>query len=480
MKSPSFINVILMVLFVSSASCICARGQEISYSIPLGDNIQTTNFDIVGMCQNNLLIYKSSFNDHNMALYDDSMHIIDQVPLKFLPKEVNQEDFITFPNKVLMVYQYTFKRDIYCDAVMLGKDAQPLSKPVNLDKTIHPEEVLGDKAYGVIYSPDRDKIMIFEILAKEGQLKYKIRTSLYDNDMSILYRGMVELPYTVSNGRPFQFQLGNNGNVYFLMGNKTNPSDAYYQSLSIYCKPAMQDTLLTDSLPSGGNLYRTTPILKTDAFHREIWVSSFAFNNKTRDVDRLVILNYREGDLELLNKRTILLTDSIKKSIENKSEGVRETFDDYHLNHLIIDRDKNVLLVGEEKYTDANGFVHYNSLILFSIDSSGQLTNIQKIKKDQGNDLSADFASYLMVNTGLALHFLMNKSHKVFRFLNNYRYLLTDYRYSADQKLELMPTMRGLANKYVWAPRYGKQVGRNEAVIPCTLGSSLFFAKITY
>jgi hypothetical protein len=74
----------------------------------------------------------------------------------------------------------------------------------------------------------------------------------------------------------------------------------------------------------------------------------------------------------------------------------------------------------------------------------------------------------------------MNKSHRIFRFLNNYLYLLADYRYSASHQLKEMPVMRGLDNKKRWAPRYGMQVSRNEVVVPCVMGSLLLFGKITY
>lgn len=479
-KIDRFIHIAILVLLVLAAGNINACGQEIEYSIPLGDNIQTTSFDIVGYCQDRLMIFKSSFNNYYMALYNDSMNIIDQVPLQFLPKETIEEDFVDLDNKVLMVYQYRHKKDIYCEAVMLDGKAGVLAKPFLIDKTIHPEEVFGDKAYAVIHSNDKSRIMVFEMMTKEDSLLYHIRTFLYDSAMNVLNRGLVDLPFVVAGQKPVSFQVADNGSLYFLMGNETNPSDPYYQRLRVYYKPAGRNILLSNTISSGGHLLKSGPVLKIDELHQKLWVGAFGYDTRLRNVDRLMLWNFGMDSLKLLKCDTIFLTDSLRRDMESKSEGVRETFNDYQLNHLVVDKDENILLIAEEKYTDANNVTHHNDMALFGINASGQLTGIQEITKDQGNDLSSVYASYMMVNTGHALHFLMNKSHRVFRFLNNYRYLLTDYRYGDNQKLMQMPTMRGLANKYLWAPRYGVQISRNEVVIPCTIGSNLLFAKITY
>ncbi|MGH2645641.1 MAG: hypothetical protein ACRDE2_16950, partial [Chitinophagaceae bacterium] len=368
-------------------------------SIPLGDNIQTTTFNIIGYCRNNLLIFKASYNDHNIALYNDSMGIIDQVPLKFLPKETVEEDFVNLHDKVIMFYQYTRKRDIYCEAVQLNENAEPLSKPVLIDKTIHPEEVFGDKAYAIIHSDDKSKIMIYELLGKTDSLIYHLHTFLYDTTIHILNRGSVDLSYVVSDEKPVRFRLADNGGLYFLMGSKTSSSDPYYQKLKIYYKPPGMDTLLSDTIPSKGHLIESPPLLKIDEVHKKVWVTAFGYDKKLHNVDRIMLWNFDMDSIKPLKYNTILLTDSIRKDMESKDEGLRETFDDYNLHQLVIDNDENALLIAEEKYTDINNITHHNDLAFFGISPSCQLTSVQKIKKDQGNDLASVYASYMMINT---------------------------------------------------------------------------------
>ena len=102
------------------------------------------------------------------------------------------------------------------------------------------------------------------------------------------------------------------------------------------------------------------------------------------------------------------------------------------------------------------------------------------MSKQQGPEMEPPYVSFLMVNTDHTLHFLINKYHRIFRFLNNFRYILTDYRYGPDHTLKEMPLFRGLDNKIRWAPRYGRQVSREKVVIPCVSGQGLVFAMIDY
>lgn len=478
-KDSLFTN-ITIVLFVLLSVHPAARAQQVEYSTPLGDNIRSTSFDIVGRCKNHLLIYKKSYGDYIMALYDERLKIIDQVPMKFLPPEITQEDFINLSNKVFMVYQYRHKRDIYCKAVMLDQDARPLAGPLLIDKTEHPGEIVGDNAYITVHSEDKNRIMVLEVLKKEDSLLYSIRTFLYDSSMQLLRRGSVTLPYGHEGDRPEAFCLSDKGGLYFILGNSAYDGDPYYQRVSVYYKAPYSRTLLSGSLPLEGHLPNTSLLLKIDNPHQSLRVSALQYDSKRRDIDRLSILNFGLDSLRLLQGTTVMLTDSLKTIMQGKNEGLRQTFNDYVLSDMVVDRAGNALLIAEEKFMEAGGATHRDNLALFELDPKGDLLQLLKIKKQQGDDLAATFASYLLVNTGGALHLLMNKSHRIFRFLNNYLYLLADYRYSASHQLKEMPVMRGLDNKKRWAPRYGMQVSRNEVVIPCVMGSLLLFGKISY
>lgn len=477
MKCGSLIR-LLAALSLALAAPSRGRCQQIRYSIPLGDNIRFTDFDIVGRCGSHLLIYKSSFGDHTIGLYDDDMKIQDQVPLKFLPHDVLQEDFVNLGHRVIMIYQYRRRHDLYCKAVSLDQNARPLSRPRLLARTGNADQ--REASYGIVRSEDKSKIMVVEVLRNQDSMLYRIRTLLADTGLHVLSRGTVQFPFTGTASKPGAFRLDNDGSLYFIMGERSYANDNYYQALTLYCKPPFSPALRSDSILLGGHLPDTSVLVRIDNAHRNVWVAALQYNHRQRDIDRLVVSRFDCGALGLQRYATVLLTDSLQKIMQGDNERPGGTFDDYMLSRMVIDRQQNALVIAEEKFTDLQNVDHYGNIGLFELNAEGKLLKLTKIKKDQGGDLTSTFASFLLVNSGAELHLLMNKPHRIFRFLNNYVYLLTDYRYGPDHTLAQMPVMRGLDNKKRWAPRYGSQISRNQVVIPCVSGSSLLFGKITY
>jgi hypothetical protein len=470
----------LIPLLAVASLALPSRGrcQQIRYSIPLGDNIRSTDFDIVGRCGGQLLIYKSSFGNHIMGLYDDDMKIQDQVPLKFLPHDVLQEDFVNLGHRVIMIYQYRRRRDLYCKAVSLDAGARTLSRPRLLARTGHADQA--EASYAVVHSEDKSRIMVLEVLRNEDSMLYRIRTLLVDTNLHVLSHGNVQFPFTGAASKPGDFRLEGDGSLYFVMGGRRYATDNYYQTLTLYCKAPFASTLHSDSIPLDGHLPDTSLLVKIDNQHRNIWVAALQYGRRQKDIDRLVVSRFSCGTLSLQHSATVPLTDSLQKIMQGDNEGPNGTFDDYVLSRMVIDRQQNALVIAEEKFTDLQNVDHYDNVGLFELDREGKLLKLTKIKKDQGGDLASTFASFLLVNSGGELHLLMNKPHRIFRFLNNYVYLLTDYRYGPDHTLTQMPVMRGLDNKRRWAPRFGSQISRDEVVIPCVSGSSLLFGKITY
>lgn len=455
-------------------------GQQIFYSDRKGDNIQSTSFDIIGKYEKDLLIYKKSFDDHIIEVYDPQMELINKVPLDFLPENVKTVDFIGLPHAILTVYQYTRKRDIYCEAVLLDSQAHPIEKPVQIDKTIHPFRVVGDKTYAFIASEDKSKLLIFKIIQNEDSSLFQLHTFLFDSALHLLHKGMARLPYASSDQKLEEGILSNKGDFYFLFGPKSYTYDPYYQKLNIYYKPALENKLYTDTIPFEGHLPYVNLLMAADQDRKILWVNTFNYGPKLHHLNYLCTFQFDFDSLRLLNKTCNLLNDSLRHELQEKRKNLKQAFDNFHIRQLVINKNGGALLVAEKSFTDANDQQHYGDLGFFDLDADGGLLRVQKIKKDQGPDLGGTFDSFLMINSGQELHFLFNKSHRVFRFLNNQIYLLRDYSYGAGHELKEMPVMRKLDNKYHWAPRYGKQVSRTEVIIPCVLGRSLFFGKILY
>lgn len=468
-----------MVVAIMGLATGQIHAQQIAYSIGMNDNIRTTTFDIIGACGDHLMIYKKSFNDHAIALYDRDMKVLDIIPLGFLPKEVKGTSFVNLGDKIMMIYEYARRRHLYCEAVLLDEQAKPLGPPHDIDRTSPGQTVSGDNAYSVIYSEDKSKIMVIQALRDADSMRFQLRSFLLDTGLHLLRKDSMDIPYLRDSDRLDEMMLSNSGDLYFILGSATYVSDAFFSKLFLYCHTT-GGMLYGDSIPLNNHLPDRSVLLNLDNIHHKAWLTTLNYDDKGRDINYLFTGRYRMGDLQPLGSKTVLLDDSLKNKLKSKGENARHALNYCTLRQQIIDLEENVLVVGEKQFRDVNGINHYDALVFLSLDSSGSVVQAQKIQKEQAADLSDAFSSYLMINTGGALHFLMNKPHKIFRFINNYVYLLADYRYDADRQLKEMPVFRGQDNKKRWAPRYGMQISRNEVVIPCQVGTGLIFGKITY
>lgn len=478
MKSASLLYG--MIFSIGSVALVTGgNAQTIAYSGPAGDNIRSTTFNIIGECKGNLMIYKKSFNDQVIACYDQEMQMTDLVPLNFLPKEVKDAGFVHLGDKVLMVYQYTRRRNTHCEAVLLDQNAELLTKPLPLSTAAFSAKSGDQKAYAVVHTDDKQKIMVIQVFRNEDSMYFRLHTFLLDTSLNLLRRDSTKIVYYQDSDQLRNFTLSGSGDLYFTMGTANYAFGDYFNRLFVFCRTA-RGVLNKDSIRLQGRLPLQEALLKLDEHHRKVWVTTLNYDDKQKNIDFLYTGRFSLTDLHPVSENMLLIPDSVKNHLRSKGESTRRALDNFVLTGEVIDREGNALVIAEKRYKDARNLDHYDALMLLNIDSAGNLLQAQKIQKEQTSDLTGSLSSYLMINTGGALHFLMNKSHRIFRFLNNYVYLLSDYRYDAEHQLKEMPVMRGLDNKRRWAPRYGMQVSRNAVVIPCEVGSSLIFARITY
>jgi hypothetical protein len=77
------------------------------------------------------------------------------------------------------------------------------------------------------------------------------------------------------------------------------------------------------------------------------------------------------------------------------------------------------------------------------------------------------------MNTGSEVHFLFNQ-------LERKQLLLTDQSVTADGQIHRSPTIRNLDRGYQFMPRFGKQVGAKQMIIPCQYRNYICFAKVDF
>ena len=217
------------------------------------------------------------------------------------------------------------------------------------------------------------------------------------------------------------------------------------------------------------------------------------------------------------NKQTlntnITFSDDFRADAKNES-SIKDALDDYYLRNIVVKKDGGFVLAAESYSTsNANndpfnrwdgygspygGFNNYavyglngmyynpysrnfsnitsyfaNNIIMLSVDVSGKLEWSNIIHKVQHDESSENYVSYGVLNTGDRVHFLFNAQTKR-------EYLLNDQSISPDGQLVRSPAFRGLNDGYEFMPRFGKQTGSRQIVLPCQYRNYICFAKIDY
>jgi hypothetical protein len=83
------------------------------------------------------------------------------------------------------------------------------------------------------------------------------------------------------------------------------------------------------------------------------------------------------------------------------------------------------------------------------------------------------FLSYQIFYTGTEVKFLFNSLEKRELMLNS-------VSVTPEGQMKREPTLRSLDRNYEFMPRYGKQVGARQIVLPCMYKNYICFAKLDF
>lgn len=483
--------------------------QKIYYSQPERDDSRNTAFEIIGKVGQHILVYKDNNGDEAISIYDNEMNPVNRVPLRFRYNLLNV-DFINYPNQFILIYQYQYRRYVYCYGMIMDENASIIGQPVLIDSTDVGFGNLKHKLYSVTYSDDKHRILVYKI-NQNKELTNIFYTFLLNDQLQLLNNSRVSLPMENRKDYLTGFSLDNEGNFVFVKVGKANNKDLAADAWMV-TKPAYEDTFYTAAIPLN-HRYIDEFKLKLDNDHHLSYAVSFFYDTRRNDVAGLCYVRYRYLDDSVDIVRFIPFDNNLKAAARNGAPR-EDAFDDYFLRQLILRSDGGFLITAESFYSSSGynpwnrwdylygpytlypyydfyytpfspwfyspfyrsmGYsrFHYNDIAVLSYDGTGKLEWSNFVRKDQYDDQTDDFLSYQLLNTGLALHFLYNEPYRR-------SYILRDVTITPDGKLNMQPTMRGLDRGYVFMPRYGKQISANETVIPCIYRNFVCFAKIQF
>ena len=502
---------LFLIYFLGMLCSAAAKSQQIIFSESHREDSRDMNFDIIGKLKGNIVIFKNVRGKYAVNVYDDSMVMKDKVELEFLPTRVFNVDYIPYPDFFYLIYQHQKKGVVYCMAVKMGADGKKLNDPIELDTT--QVGALGDnKIYSTVYSEDKKKIMVFKIQKKNEQ--YHFSTLLYDQQLILRHRSRQFMDYDEEKSKFSEFYLDNAGSFLFTVATKTNSRESF-SSLSLVTKKALEDTYLPHKI-NLNKTYIDEVKIKIDNVNNHYIINTFYYPDRSSQIDG-IFLSIFDTNKDSSIATVFTKFDEDLRAVAKASGNAKFAFNDFFIRNIILKKDGSFILHAEDYSSQSTGFnnwnrndylfnspylspfnyynynplyggfyrpfnsfgnqqntrYYYENILLISISKNGLPEWSNVIHKQQYSDDNDNFLSYNTFIASGEIHFLFNDISKRDKLLSN-------YIISPDGSSKRSPTLRTYDKGYDFMPRFAKQIGARQVIIPCTLHGEICFAKVDF
>ncbi|MFT3904207.1 MAG: hypothetical protein QM727_13610 [Niabella sp.] len=530
-----FLSVFLLLAIFSIADA-----QHIIYADDNKSDVQRMNFEIIGKLANNYLIYKELKNNTRISVYDEVMHLVEEVPVTIFPQKASLLDVAFFPYRshAYLIYQYQTGDIVYCEAARVEANGRILEQPTVLDTT-HISYTTKGKIYNVITNNDKSRLLVFKINRRDRSL-YKASTLLVDNSLAPLHRGQFTIPIDNEKGeRLGGYSLSNDGDFIFTKYTRLKSGNIAESSLAV----AGAGTDGFETYPIGNSigidqLFLDDIKIKVDDVNKRVLLASYFSQSKKGNIDGIYVAAFgKNGNRDF--ERTITFTEELKKKVKSRS-SVREAFNNQFINQIITQDNGAFTISSEALYTSNNnwdrwgfwgpgmyagwGFgpgwgwggwgswgwgpgwggywspyyyyspfyyrsywwggwgpwggglydrgwskFHADNVAILSFDKNGLLQSDNVIVKRQDDTETDGTISYQVMNTEDGTYFLLNNSGKVSE--------LECIALGNDGSLHKSGSIEAKTKRLDFMPRYGKQVGSTEMIVPYLYKKNIGFSK---
>ncbi len=503
-------NIILSICFNGSA-------QKVIYSEPDRDDSKGTTFEVIGKYAGNFLVFKNNRDNYSVAVYDASMKMIEKNKLDFLPDKILNTEFLAYSDFSYLFYQYQKRSILYNMAVKLDARGKKIGEPIQLDTT-DINFLASNRIYALINSDDKQKILVYKVNNKSDRA-HIVTSLLFDKSLTLIKKSTVQIAMPERNGVLSNFEIDNDGDLFFLRGSGTNQNDNI-NKLTMFYKSAISENLVFNEIKLTST-YLDDVSVKVDNYNKRFLVTSFFSKQRRGNVDGLFCYVWDKKR----NAEVMATNATFSNELRDEARGENNTkmaFNDYFLKNIIYKKDGGFIVVAEAAYTSSrggnnlnrwdymggssfygggNGFYSYgngwgnswnnpwnrwggtgfnnvtryyaDNIAIISFDSTAKADWTNIIAKSQFDDNSDDLLGFGMANTGENIHFLFNVQEKR-------NQIITDHAVSADGQVTRNPTLKNLDKGYDFMPKYAKQVSARQIIVPCMYRNYICFAKVEF
>lgn len=497
------------IFFLLSFS-VGAGAQQITFSEPYRDDIQTMNFDILGKMNGNTVIFKNVRWRYAINFFNDSMRLVRQAELDYLPPKTFNVDCIAYSNHIWLIYQYQKKGIIYCMAQKVDAEGGKLNEPIELDTT-RIGSVGDNKIYSTIYSDDKKSIVVFKMQRKDERANFLVK--LFDNDLQLRHQSRLSLSYEDRKNNFGDFFADNEGNFIFSNVERPGHRDAG-SNVSLIIQSPGEDSFKIRRVPLD-SAFTDEVMLKIDNLNKRYILSTLYYSERSGNIEGLYNYVYDAVSESTYASVFTAFNDELRAMARTSGRN-KSAFDDFFLKNIILKRDGSFIVTAEDQTSQSSGVNNFNrfdylygspffspydyylytptywgmyrpfnqfnnpniryyndNILILSVSKTGipEWTNI--IHKQQVADENDNYLSFNLFSTSGELHFLFNDITKRDK-------LLSDNIVTPDGRVKRNPTLRTYEKGFEFMPKFARQVSARQIIVPCTYRGQICFAKIDF
>lgn len=479
----------LIVCLTLISGSWCSHAQEVTYTKYEKFDYHTDAYSVAGMSGGNLFTYIRNNDGSRLDVYNDSLNKVATVILDFFPSRIYQVRFITYPDKIIALYQALESNKVVQYAALLDENGLLKGKPLELGSIRTGIFGATRNYFSSAYSDNKKNIIIYTATDKENEIVVDCK---WLNEECVV-TNTSKVTFTAENRAEHkEVNVANDGTVYMAAYTPVGSEDYADQYWILKLQPGAtafeaKELALGEKFAAGG-------YTKVDNVNNVVYFGGFYSNNKNGNFDGIIYAAYSNAEDKYTISKFIPFDGQLVAASPTSRRG--GNFDNYVVKQLIAKNDGGFVMISEMTYittrsTFTPGFgyysfytpymnssvreYHYNDIMVLSYDKNGTREwNSFVHKRQYSQEDEGVFSSYALLNTGGTLAFLYNDF---------------DVRHSRIQLSTVSPEggkteTHGLAaegNDYPdWLPRSSRQVSGRSLVIPCVKKKQICFARVSF
>lgn len=486
-----------------------STAQKINFSEKISDENSSMNFEIIGRQGNNYLIYKNYRKKHFIGVYGQSMELINNNRIKEIPDKTFNAFFISYPEKVLMIYQYSKGNTIYCAALSFDNNGAPLADPIILDQT-KIGSFSDKRVYSTVFSENKNHILIYKMMRRNNKLY--LNTFMFNPEF-LLEKNTEDLfDYKERYDIFSDLSINNDGEFVFAKSTRKGSRESAFK-LDIFSRTKESDSGTLTNIPLNGS-YIDEVLIKPDNINHHYLINSLYSINNNDNITGLFSSFFPFNKNDSFKTAFNAFPDTIRNSFSS-SRNLKYAFENVYLRNIIVKNDGGFMISNEEQtsrtignnyYRNRNDYLYgspyggndyylynpsyynygrympysnnyrttqyeYGNILVNSINKDLVPDWNRIIVKRQKDTETDNFISFSIMNTGGLLHYIFMENERANQVILN-------IGLSADGNITRFPSLKSRDAGYLFIINSGRQVSATKIILPCINKGSLVFALV--